>query len=250
MGGSRWSTRRLIETDTSMRQVGQAHAMSVSLTRAMLAGLAAPAVVFSLVACGDTGDEDENGGAGVPRCSDLWTEGATVPEGYEGCLNGHDLEAVLVYDCEDGRTFVAHGPGFGIVGEEAHVTPKGLDEPDVESAEYAAVFGDCMGYDDDEDEQSPAASAEPDPAPSPEGTARAQEASPAARPTPGCVTEDEFDEVELGFTVEEVERVFGSGALASDLGESRSYYSCDYQHAAIVDFSGGSLISKQWTMAG
>lgn len=125
--------------------------------RTTLLGLAA-VLALSLTACSsDDSDESADGDSsagssaadlqsGVPDCADVWVDGGSLPEDYEGCRDGDTIVASFTWDCEDGRTFTSSMPGYGFLGGELWITPDGLDEPDVESAEYTAAFwDDCMG---------------------------------------------------------------------------------------------------------
>jgi len=197
------------------------------------------ALTVSLSGCRD--DEPQDGFdatfGDVPACSDIWVAGGTVPVDYAGCHGDDVIEAVFTFDCKDGRVFVSHAPGYGIVGDEVHVTPEGLDEPDTSSPEYKTLFDHCMGYDTEEP------TVEPTPTD-----------SPAANSTPDCVTEQEFDSVQTGDTRRDVDEAFGPRAAAGDLGNGTvTYVACDYQHAAIMSFDDASpaaqLTAKDWSEA-
>lgn len=106
-------------------------------------------LAFVLAACDGGGDptpksEDR---IDLPACSEQWVEGSTVAKEFaNGCaMDKKTFVVATTRDCADGGLFV-HSPfGYGIVGQEAHLTAPGDDEPDVNSKEYQRVQAACSG---------------------------------------------------------------------------------------------------------
>jgi len=50
----------------------------------------------------------------LPKCSDIWVEGKTLPEDYEGCQNtGSGLDRGANYACTDGKAdLIGHNDQF------------------------------------------------------------------------------------------------------------------------------------------
>lgn len=68
--------------------------------------LGVAALALSLAACGEEqGDapapDSSPVQAGTPTCEDVWVPGATLPENYEGCMEGDSL--VLAIEDSAGR---------------------------------------------------------------------------------------------------------------------------------------------------
>lgn len=64
-------------------------------------------------------------------------------------------------------------------------------------------------------------------------------AGPAAADTPGCVTKKEYRKVHRGMTKRRVHRIFDTRGWFADGGAggySRVYRSCDFQHAAFIEY--------------
>lgn len=85
--------------------------------RASIAAPAALVLALSLAACGGGSDGGKKGGgggdaadpeAGVPKCSEVWVEGATLPKDYEGCMNGGTTDVLVALDCEDGSKLTSY----------------------------------------------------------------------------------------------------------------------------------------------
>lgn len=96
-------------------------------------------------ACGN-GDEPSpeagiDPGETTPACSDVWVDGETLPEDYEGCLENADLIAAAVFsDCADGSQLTSYdGRFYGLLGSE-------ITEVEGEMAAdrgYKKAFYDC-----------------------------------------------------------------------------------------------------------
>lgn len=123
----------------------------------MLAAL----LTIALAGCSDSDGGDESAdspdvrstdifGESMPYCADLWVAGQTIPEDYTGCYDEDDdtVMAAASYQCEDGRDFISHPPGFGFPGGPVKLTPPGLDEPDTNAADYREMYDACMSGDD------------------------------------------------------------------------------------------------------
>lgn len=45
----------------------------------------------------------------TPQCSEVWKPGNTLPEKYEGCMKGDNLELAISYECSSGSDFYPYG---------------------------------------------------------------------------------------------------------------------------------------------
>lgn len=103
-----------------------------------------------LAACGGGGGDpasDSKDRIDLPACSEQWVEGSTVTKEFaDGCaMDKRTFVVATTRSCDDGGTFV-HSPfGYGIVGQEAHLTAPDDDEPDVNSKDYQRVQAACSG---------------------------------------------------------------------------------------------------------
>lgn len=75
--------------------------MSARITlAATIAGAA-----LALTACSGSDDsedsEDFADWEDVPACSDVWIVGETLPDPYEGCMDGDSLVAAVFFTCDD-----------------------------------------------------------------------------------------------------------------------------------------------------
>lgn len=113
----------------------------------MRTGLAAIALALLATGCSSSDDTDaaDNGsgaetGSSVPACSDVWVNGQTLPEDYEGCMNGDDsMEAAVILECDSGiGSFAAYQDEFfALLGGEITEAPSDSDE-------YAAAYEECF----------------------------------------------------------------------------------------------------------
>lgn len=94
----------------------------------------------ALTGCGS--DDDDSGGGlfggdDIPDCADL--AGRTITDEFEGCMEDGSVQAVAVYNCDDGRVLKAVGDdvGWAFEGEEWHTG----------SSEDA--WNECHGYSDE-----------------------------------------------------------------------------------------------------
>ena len=72
----------------------------------------------------------------MPACSDAWVVGATLPEGYEGCMDGGTMVAAISIECTDGSLFTTYDDRFhAVIGGEVFSS----EDPDV----YAKAYNDC-----------------------------------------------------------------------------------------------------------
>ena len=105
------------------------------------------ALVFAslvLVGCGGSSGsapDSKADSSGVPQCSDVWQDGKTLPDDYEGCVEGGAIEAAVARDC-DGWSLVSYEsearsfwttPGMKIVAGGADM----LANPDYVAASEA-----------------------------------------------------------------------------------------------------------------
>jgi hypothetical protein len=91
-GGSQRSTAHDVRVTAPAVQPKVLRVPRIAATVCLLA------LTFSVTACG-AGSDTASPLGDTPKCSDIWVEGNTVPENYEGCENGDTIEAVFEYDC-------------------------------------------------------------------------------------------------------------------------------------------------------
>lgn len=114
--------------------------------RKTIAASAAALLALTLAACGDDSDSPKSGGdndeALAPKCSDVWVAGETLPEDYEGCMDGDTLEAAASFNCGDGSSLFQYADDFwAFGGQEIHEEAGG-----VASAEpYKEAYATCQG---------------------------------------------------------------------------------------------------------
>lgn len=76
----------------------------------------AAALLFVASGCGGgNGDSgDDAAGSGMPSCSDVWRDGATLPKDYDGCTNDDgSIEAAVSRECDSGiGTLVTYQDDF------------------------------------------------------------------------------------------------------------------------------------------
>lgn len=106
----------------------------------------AAALLLALTGCGEDVDQDDVDQAASEAVEDVFDAPAcdeidTIPEDFDGCEVDGELQAAIMYDCDDGRQLYAAGPVFGYAGEEARTDPEGAD-----SAAYSALWDECKGY--------------------------------------------------------------------------------------------------------
>jgi len=78
----------------------------------------------------------------LPACSEVWVDGATLPEGYEGCMDGGDIVAPAGYDCDSGGgQMLGHEDRFWVLTRDG-VIHKGGAESGAYQADYEACFAD------------------------------------------------------------------------------------------------------------
>lgn len=103
-------------------------------------------LVLAFAGCSDSDDGGGDGGskdeAGTPACSEVWVIGETLPENYEGCMEGNNLTAVTGYECKDGGSLYALEKG----GEDAMfgVTGQTIGDSTDEKA-YGETYDACLG---------------------------------------------------------------------------------------------------------
>lgn len=113
--------------------------------RKTIAASAAALLALTLAACGDDSGSPKSVGddeALAPKCSDVWVAGETLPEDYEGCMDGDTLEAAASFNCEDGSSLFQYADDFwAFGGKEIHEEAGG-----VASAEpYKEAYATCQG---------------------------------------------------------------------------------------------------------
>lgn len=113
----------------------------------MRTGLAAIALALLATGCSSSDETDaaDNGSdteasSSVPACSDIWVDGQTLPEDYDGCENdGGSIEAAATIECDSGiGTFATYQDEFfALLGGEITEAPSDSDE-------YAAAYEECF----------------------------------------------------------------------------------------------------------
>lgn len=93
---------------------------------------------------GETSAESDTATApessGTPACAEVWVDGETLPEDYEGCENEDgSIEAAATIECDSGiGTFATYQDEFfALLGGEITEAPSS-------SEEYAAAYEECF----------------------------------------------------------------------------------------------------------
>lgn len=95
-------------------------------------------LAIALTACGDKPDGNSPSGEGdLPKCSDVWVNGETLPADYDGCANGGTTEAAVTIDCTDGGEFTTYDDRFfAVLGGK-------ITEADPDSESYTEAYNAC-----------------------------------------------------------------------------------------------------------
>jgi len=74
--------------------------------------------------------------AGTPDCSDIWTDGARIPRGYQGCADEGTYVERESLACSSGQRMVRYGSRYyGVIGGTVHQTAERLlDDRDFRDA--------------------------------------------------------------------------------------------------------------------
>lgn len=106
-------------------------------------------LVLALSACsnGESDDDTDNAGtitsvederASLPACADVWQDGATLPDDYDGCMEGDMLVVAVTLDCTTGS-------GFTTFEDRMFARMGGvIDEDDSDSPSYRKAWNDCF----------------------------------------------------------------------------------------------------------
>lgn len=87
-----------------------------------------------------TGDARVPGG--TPRCDSVWRDGATIPRGYRGCVEGGELVERDALGCSSGQRLVRHADRFyGVLGGTVHEATSPLER----DRGYVADVRSCRG---------------------------------------------------------------------------------------------------------
>ncbi len=99
------------------------------------------ALILPLAACGDENlDESQAGEAGdLQDCAEVWVDGATLEQDYQGCTEDGQQVAPVVVGCEDGGQLTTYDDAF-----VARLGGEVLEAP-ASSAEYVAAYEECTG---------------------------------------------------------------------------------------------------------
>ncbi|WP_435743038.1 hypothetical protein [Nocardioides sp. SYSU DS0663] len=76
-----------------------------------------------------------------PACTDVWTEGATLPRGYDGCVDAGAWVAMDGRYCEFGKPLVTHERFYAVPGGRIAEAAGEL----VEDPAYQDVLRKCSG---------------------------------------------------------------------------------------------------------
>lgn len=105
---------------------------------------------LALLATGCSSDDSGDGvvadatnapeSGGLPACADVWVDGETLPEDYDGCENPDgSIEEPVIYDCDSGIG------RFTTYRDELHALLGGeITEAPSNSEEYAAAYEECF----------------------------------------------------------------------------------------------------------
>lgn len=77
--------------------------------------LSAAVAAVALVACrgdGSNGFSIED----LPKCSEVWVEGKTLPANYHGCTDGGDITTSLIIDCIGDLKFTTYDRFHAFLG--------------------------------------------------------------------------------------------------------------------------------------
>ncbi len=78
--------------------------------------------------------------AGTPACSDVWSEGATIPRSYAGCVQDGALVEREVLSCSSGQRLMTFADRFyGVAGGEVRVSEQALED----DRDYRASVRSC-----------------------------------------------------------------------------------------------------------
>lgn len=109
--------------------------------------LVAAALLSVLAACGG-GDDDVSGEDladaldDMPKCSEVWVAGETLPEDYGGCDDGDTIVAAVSTECSDGTSLYGFDDRFYALGGEEIVEAAG-GSTDTDPA-YSKAYEDCV----------------------------------------------------------------------------------------------------------
>ena len=82
--------------------------------------------------------------AAMSDCSDVWSAGATLPEDYEGCLNGDTVDVPIYLECSDGSRFTSYQDTYyAFLGDEVGVAKSEGDAAN--DPGYKRAYEKCMG---------------------------------------------------------------------------------------------------------
>jgi hypothetical protein len=102
----------------------------------------AAAIAFMATGCSGDGGNDKASAetsGGLPTCSDVWGDGKTLPDDYNGCADGDTIEAAVIQDCDSGIG------RFTTYRDQFHALLGGkITEAPSSSKEYAAAYEKCM----------------------------------------------------------------------------------------------------------
>jgi hypothetical protein len=78
--------------------------------------------------------------ADMPGCADVWRDGAKLPRGYRGCVDGGELVERDVLTCSSGQRMIRYADRFyGVLGGTVHQTAGPLEK----DRDYRAAFQSC-----------------------------------------------------------------------------------------------------------
>ncbi|HWL97232.1 MAG TPA: hypothetical protein VNP20_07795 [Nocardioidaceae bacterium] len=100
-------------------------------------------ILLGLTACSGDDSPDSNNdqvASEVPGCSEVWVDGETLPDDYEGCADEDGgLVAAETTECESGETFTTYEDRFyAVLGGEITEAPS-------DSPEYQQAHDECTG---------------------------------------------------------------------------------------------------------
>lgn len=113
--------------------------------RTRIAALAIAPLFLAGCGGGDSeGDKDSAAPAangGMPACSEVWVEGETLPENYEGCDEGDAVSAPAISECGDAEWTSYNDEFYAKLGGEIFAVEGEMsDDP-----AYGKFYNECAG---------------------------------------------------------------------------------------------------------
>ena len=102
-------------------------------------------VALGLTACGSGSSSTEATGtgsssSGMPECSTVWQDGATLPRSYDGCVQGDQVVQPDPLACSSGQRIIRYADSYyAVPGGTVHAATKPLNS----DRQYIAAAHSC-----------------------------------------------------------------------------------------------------------